>query len=347
MPEICPMKELTKHLEGGADLSKAQVKEATTALLDESIKNPVKADFLEALSKKGETPEEISAFVQEFLKLAVVPELKYVRKPIIDVCGTGGDKLGMFNVSTASVFVLAAGGCAVVKHGNRAVTSKSGSADVLEALGINIEMGPEDFSACVKSVGAGFMFAPNYHPAFAAVVGVRKLLAKRGSTSIFNILGPLLNPMKPKYQLVGVANPDIGPAYAEILKLLGRERAWVCHGISERQLHRMDEFCAVGNTIVWPTDKSKFEVDASVLGIRGGTTADLKGGTAKQNAQIIVDILSNEDTGPKCDMVALNASAGFVVSGVATDIRNGLEIAREILQDGRALKVLESWKEFG
>ena len=340
------MKELTKHLEGSADLSDAQVKEATEALLDETIKNPEKADFLEALSKKGESPEEIAAFVKEFLKLAVLPELKYMRKPVIDVCGTGGDKLGMFNVSTAAVFVLAAGGCAVVKHGNRAVTSKCGGADVLEALGINIEMGPEDFSQCVKAVGAGFLFAPNYHPAFAAVVPVRKLLAKRGSHSIFNLLGPLLNPMKPKYQLVGISDPRIGPAYAEILKLLGRERAWVCHGISERQHHHMDEFCAVGSTIVWPTDKGKFEVDASVLGIRGGTTEDLKGGTAKQNAKIIEDILSGEDQGPKRDMVALNASAGLVVAGVATDIRNGLEIARELLSEGNALKVLQAWREF-
>lgn len=340
------MKELTKHLEGGADLSADQVKEATTALLDESIKNPVKADFLEALTKKGETAEEIAAFVQEFLAHAVIPTLKYVRKPMIDVCGTGGDKLGMFNVSTAAIFVLAAGGCAVVKHGNRAVTSKCGGADALEALGINIEMGPDDFSQCVKTVGAGFMFAPNYHPAFAAVVPVRKLLAKRGSHSIFNLLGPLLNPIQPKFQLVGINDPKIGQSYSEILKLLGRERAWVCHGISEVNQHGMDEFCAVGSTMVWPTDKSKFEVDASVLGIRGGHVEDLKGGTAKQNAKMIEEILNGTDQGPKRDMVALNASAGFVVSGVATDIRNGLEIARESLNDGSALKVLETWREF-
>ncbi|MDF1814474.1 MAG: anthranilate phosphoribosyltransferase, partial [Verrucomicrobiales bacterium] len=254
--------------------------------------------------------------------------------------------LGMFNVSTSVVFVLAAGGCAVVKHGNRAITSKCGGADVLEALGINIEMGPDDLVQCIKSVGAGFLFAPNYHPAFAAVAPVRKLLAKRGSHSIFNFLGPLLNPMKPKFQLVGINNPKMGPAYAEILKKLGRERAWVCHGISERKHLGMDEFCSVGSTVVWPTDKSKFEVDASVLGIRGGTTKDLAGGTAKQNAKIIEEILSGQDQGPKMDMVALNASAGFVVSGIATDIRNGLEIAREILADGSAMKVLEDWREF-
>ncbi len=340
------MKELTKYLQEGAELSGEQVQEAATALLDESIKNAAKADFLETLSQKGETPGEIAAFVQEFLKHAVVPELKYIRKPIIDVCGTGGDQLGMFNVSTASVFVLAAGGCAVVKHGNRAITSKCGGADVLEALGINIEMGPSDLVACVKSVGAGFMYAPNYHPAFAAVAPVRKLLAKRGIHSIFNLLGPLLNPVKPKFQLVGINNPKLGPDYAKILTLLGRERAWVCHGISEKDRLGMDEFCAVGSTMVWPTGKSKFEVDASVLGIRGGTTEDLKGGNARQNAKIIQDILSGEDQGPKRDMVALNASAGLVVAGVATDIRNGLEIAREILNDGRALKVLENWKSF-
>lgn len=340
------MKDLIKHLESGNSLNEEQIKESTEALLDESIKNPVKADFLEALSKKGETPEEIAAFVTEFLGRAVKPELKYVRKPTIDVCGTGGDKLGMFNVSTASIFVLAAGGCAVVKHGNRAVTSKAGGADALEALGINIEMGPEDFASCVKKVGVGFLFAPNYHPAFAAVVPVRKLLAKRGSHSIFNLLGPLLNPVNPKFQLVGICEPKIGPNYAEILKLLGRKRAWVCHGISEHNQHAMDEFCSVGSTKVWPTDKGPFEVDASVLGIRGGTTEDLKGGTAKQNAKIIEDILTGEDMGHKRDMVALNASAAFVVAGIATDIRNGLEIARELLAEGKALKVLRDWQEF-
>ncbi len=348
------MKALTKHLEAGNNLDEAQIKEATEALLDESIKNPVKADFLEVLTAKRETPDEIAGFVNEFLEHAVKPDLKYVRKPVIDVCGTGGDGLGMFNVSTAAVFVLAAGGCAVVKHGNRAVTSKCGSADVLEALGINIDLGPDDLAACIKSVGAGFMFAPNYHPAFKAVVPVRKLLAKRGSRSIFNLIGPLLNPLKPKYQLVGISDPNYGPAYAKILKLLGREKAWACHGISENKGHGMDEFCSVGSTKVWSTDEDKFnpgrlmkiEVDASVLGIRGGKTDDLKGGTAKQNAQIIEAILNCEDTGPKRDMVALNASAAFVVAGIATDIRNGLEIARELLDEKKPLKVLEEWRQF-
>jgi anthranilate phosphoribosyltransferase len=340
------MKELIKYLQEGTELSGNQVQEAATDLLDESIKISTKADFLEALSKKGETPAEIAAFVEEFLKHAVVPELKYVRKPIIDVCGTGGDQLGMFNVSTASVFVLAAAGCAVVKHGNRAITSKCGGADVLEALDINIEMPPAELVECIKSVGAGFLYAPNYHTAFAAVAPVRKLLAKRGSHSIFNLLGPLLNPVKPKFQLVGINNPKLGADYAKILALLGRERAWVCHGISEKDHLGMDEFCAVGSTMVWPTGKSKFEVDASVLGIRGGTIADLKGGTAKQNAKIIQEILSGADLGPKRDMVALNASAGLVVAGVATDIRNGLEIAREVLSNGKAMTVLDEWKSF-
>ncbi len=340
------MKELTKQLEAGRDLSKEQVGESIALLLDESVKNPTKADFLEALSKKGETPEEIAAFVLEFLDRAVEPGLKYVRKPTIDICGTGGDKLNMFNVSTTTAFVLAAGGVAVVKHGNRAITSKCGGADVLEALGIDIEMSPEDFCRCVKTVGAGFLFAPRYHPAFAAVAATRKLLAKRGSRSIFNLLGPLLNPVRPKFQLVGVYDAAIGPIYVEILKILGRERAWVCHGVSEQDKKRMDEFCSVGSTMVWPTDRAKFEVDASVLGIRGGTVEDLRGGTAKQNAKIIEAILTGEDQGPRREMVALNASAGFVVAGIATDIRNGLEISRDILDDGRALQVLRDWQAF-
>lgn len=340
------MKELTKQLESGGDLSEDQVKQAVEELLDESITNPVKADFLEALSRKGETPAEIVAFVQAFLSRAVKPELGDIQKPVIDVCGTGGDGAGLFNVSSAVVFVLAAGGCAVAKHGNRAVTSKSGSADVLEALDINIEMDSESAGACLREVGAAFLFAPEYHPAFREVAPVRKILARRGSRSIFNLMGPLINPLCPSYQLVGIFDPSLGAAYAEILKLLGRKKAWVCHGVCEQSKQGMDEFCSVGSTRVWTTDKGKLEVDASVLGIRGGTVEDLKGGTARQNAKIIIDILEGVDKGPKRDMVVLNAAAALVIAGIATDIRNGLEISRQKLDSGEAREVLERWREW-
>ena len=212
-----------------------QITEATRAILDESVSKEAKADFLVALAEKGETPAEITGFVLEFLDRALVPpfDREAVGKPLLDVCGTGGDKLDLFNVSTTSVFLLAAAGIAMVKHGNRGITSKSGGADVLEALGIRIDLPPEDFCRCVESVGAGFLLAPQYHPAFGAIAPVRKILAERGQATIFNRLGPLLNPVQPDFQLIGIFDESAGPAFAEILGRLGRKEAWAVHGKTE------------------------------------------------------------------------------------------------------------------
>ena len=217
------MELLTSHLQSGNDLDASQIAEATEGLLSEEIADEEKADFLRALAQKGETPTEIATFVSEFLERAVDPGLDKAALdgPTLDVCGTGGDKLDLFNVSTASVFVLAACGVKVVKHGNKGITSKSGSSDVLEALGVPINLTPDRFCECVREVGAGFMFAPLYHPAFKAVVGVRGILAKEGQRTIFNILGPLLNPVRPDYQVIGVFDENLVPVFAKILEKLG------------------------------------------------------------------------------------------------------------------------------
>ncbi|MEM9018680.1 MAG: anthranilate phosphoribosyltransferase, partial [Verrucomicrobiota bacterium] len=200
------MLQLTEKLKAGEALSPADINLATTDLISEDVDSNGKADFLTAFAEKGESAEEIASFAREFIDLAVKPDLDSASlgKPIIDVCGTGGDKLDLFNVSTTSVFLLAAAGVAVVKHGNRGITSKSGGADALEALGIRIDLPSEQFGECVASVGAGFLFAPMYHPAFKAVVPVRKALAEKGQRTVFNLLGPLLNPVDPDYQLIGI-----------------------------------------------------------------------------------------------------------------------------------------------
>src|SRR3954471_7516440 len=193
------MHELEQQLQAGQHLSAAQVREAAAFLLDPSPEPARKAAFLRALSQKGETPGEIAGFVREFLQHAIIPPLDFskLNGPVLDVVGTGGDRLNLFNISTTAMFILAAGGVCIVKHGNRGITGKSGGADVLEALGAKIELGPDDLARCIHETGIGFVFAPKYHPAFKAVTEARKLLAADGHRSIFNLLGPLLNPARP------------------------------------------------------------------------------------------------------------------------------------------------------
>ncbi len=323
---------------------------AAAALLDESVAHEEKAAFLSALSDRGETPGEIAAFAEAFLERAVSPQVDraLIGKPLIDVCGTGGDRLGLFNVSTGAVFVLAACGAAVVKHGNRGITSPSGGADVLEALGIRIDLPPGDFGRCLAEVGAGFLFAPLYHPAFKAVAPVRKQLGEQGRRTIFNLLGPLLNPARPEYQLIGVFDPEIGPAFARILPMLGRESAWVVHGRTEDG-QGMDEISTLGLTRVWktgPADPIEVAIEPGEFGFAAAKTSDLVGGDAATNAAILTAILEGTDAGPRRDLVVLNAAAGLVVAGLAADLADGIARAGEALASGAALAVLTRWRNF-
>ena len=344
------MQDLTDHLKKGQELTADQIVRAADALLDDSLPAGEKADFLCALSDKGESPAEIAAFATAFLERAVTPTLDRERigKPLLDVCGTGGDKLNLFNISTTSVFVLAACGVAVVKHGNRGITSKSGGADALEALGIRIDLPPEDFGRCVEEVGAGFLFAPLYHPAFKAIAPVRKQLAEAGRRSIFNLLGPLLNPAKPDYQLIGVFDPAVGSAFAEILSRLGRKVAWAVHGTTETGAG-MDEISNLGPSTVWAAngpDRLKSTIEPSSLGLAPATVTYLEGGDAITNAAILTGILDGSVTGPKRDLVTLNAAAGLVITGIADDLSDGLHLANEAIASGAARAVLERWRNF-
>lgn len=344
------MQDLTDHLKKGQELTADQIVRAADTLLDDSLPAGEKADFLCALSDKGESPAEIAAFATAFLERAVTPTLDRERigKPLLDVCGTGGDKLNLFNISTTSVFVLAACGVAVVKHGNRGITSKSGGADALEALGIRIDLPPEDFGRCVEEVGAGFLFAPLYHPAFKAIAPVRKQLAEAGRRSIFNLLGPLLNPAKPDYQLIGVFDPAVGSAFAEIISRLGRKVAWAVHGTTETGAG-MDEISNLGPSTVWAAngpDRLKSTIEPSSLGLAPATVTDLEGGDAITNAAILTGILDGSVTGPKRDLVTLNAAAGLVITGIADDLSDGLHLANEAIASGAARAVLERWRNF-
>ncbi len=339
------MDALIQHLEHKQELSPREVEVAANLLLDPAAPDAKKERLLEALARKGETPGEIAGFVEAFLDQAVDPHLGLLQLdgPLLDVCGTGGDQLDLFNVSTTAMFIAAAGGATLVKHGNRGITSKSGGADVLEALGVRIDGSTDQFRQCIEQAGIGFMFAPMYHPAFKAVVNVRKSLAARGVKTIFNLIGPLLNPARPQCQLVGVFNSDLCSAFAEILQRLGRESAWVAHGMTADG-RSVDEISLMGPTRICKAgsmqDLEDEEIHPNDFGIEVATVEELQGGDAKANAIILESILSGKETGPKCDMVLLNAGAALACAGLADHMGDGIETARELIANGAALERL-------
>lgn len=338
---------LSETLSAGQALDASDVQAMATLLLDPAADPTVKAGLLRALSAKGETAEEIAGFVRAFLTHAIRPplDLTTLDRPAIDVCGTGGDQLNLFNVSTTSMFILAACGLAVVKHGNRGITSKSGGADVLEALGIRIDLPPAAFAECVKRHGTGFMLAPQYHPAFAAVAPVRKLLAAEGTRTIFNIIGPLLNPLSPPWQLAGVFDPALPPTYAGILRSLGRTRAWSVHGTTADG-RGMDEISTLGPTrivIAEPAGLSEFTLDPPAP---PANLADLQGGDAPHNAAILTAILDGGDRGPKRHLVLANAAAALRITEAAPSWEAAQALAAEAIDSGKALAVLRGLQRF-
>lgn len=344
------MDALIHNLKQGQDLSDREIDVAAALLLDANADNGKKADLLRALSAKGETPAEIAGFVQAFLAHAVDPGIGGLDLggPTLDVCGTGGDKLDLFNVSTTAMFVAAAAGAVVVKHGNRGITSKCGGADVLEALGIRIDLPPDGFRRCLEKAGVGFLFAPNYHPAFKAVVEVRKALAAEGVRSIFNLIGPLLNPARPECQLVGVFNRELAHSFAEILQRLGRDSAWVVHGTTGDG-RSVDEVSLMGSTRICKAgayqDIEDEEVRPRDFGLCHAEVSELQGGDAQTNAAILEAILSGKETGPKRDMVLMNAGAAIACCGLADDMGAGIELAGTLIDDGSASERLRLLQE--
>jgi anthranilate phosphoribosyltransferase len=334
--------QLTNRAEEGHHLTLSEIQSACDLLLDEGQSTEVRAGFLEALHKRGESPEEIAHFVEVLLERAV--KLPFSGAGCIDVCGTGGDRAGFFNISTASMFVVAGAGAKVIKHGNRGITSKSGGADVLEALGVRVDLTPEATASALEDAGCCFLFAPACHPAFHSVVPVRKLLAARNSASIFNIIGPLLNPARPEFQLAGVFNPDLVKTYAGVFKNLGRTRAWAVHGTGPDGL-RIDEVSPLGKTLVMALEKgslSELEIHPQDIGIAAMAPEALLGGDAAQNAKILLSIFDGSDLGPKRQAVQINAAAALVVAGHATDLQDGWNLAEASLNEGRAMASLRA-----
>ncbi len=342
------MNKLIEQLRAGVDLQLDQVREAAVLLADRAVPETEKADFLVALKEKGESGEELGYFARSFLELAIRPNLNLGNKPTLDIVGTGGDRLQLINVSTTCVFVLAAAGVVVLKHGNRAITSKAGAADVIENLGIPIDSPPERTGDCIDQTGLGFFFAPLYHPAFRAIAPVRRRLAEQGIATVFNLLGPLLNPASPDYQLTGVYSPSILAKYSVALREVGRTRAWVLHGQVPGG-SGMDEVSLLDTTEVHEVrgrSLTQFSLSPDEFALRKPSIEELRGGDAKQNARLLTDILANRDRSAKRDLIVLNSAAALVVTGKADGMESGIQMANELLDSGLALEKLRAIQRF-
>lgn len=341
---------LTKELTGGKDLTEDQIAHAVAALTGERETAEAKADFLIALARKGETSEEIGAFARALRDMAVAPPLDAAvqSQVILDVCGTGGDRLNTFNISTTVALVMAAAGVYVAKHGNRAVTSQAGSADVLEALGIKIDLTPEQAAASLRDHHFAFFFAPNFHPAFKQIGPARKLCGERGERTIFNFLGPLLNPVRPNAQLVGVPRRQLCLPIAVVLQRLGVKRGMVACGAAGEKKY-LDELSILGTTYyAWFSGAQSslrtlrpgsFPIQPAT---RSATLADLAGADRHANAEIIRKVLTGKDRGPRRDAVLINCAAAMVVAGKSgRSWVNGWAQAEKIIQSGKAAEKLE------
>lgn len=318
------------------------------ALIDEAVPASDKADFLTALARKGETTEEIGAFARELRARSVQPPLdeETRAREILDVCGTGGDRLNTFNISTTVAILVAAAKVTVAKHGNRAITSQAGSADVLAALGIRVDLTPAEAAGWLRERHFAFFFAPAYHPAFKHIAPARKLCAERGQRTIFNFLGPLLNPARPSAQLVGVARPGLCEPVARVLQSLGARRAMVVSGRVEVAAgaaegpRYLDELSTLGpNTIAEFYQDRGFavaEVTPADFPLQPVVLEDLAGAGPAVNAEITRRILRGEERGPKRDAVLLNAAAGLFVAGRTRTMADGWDLAGELIDSGLA-----------
>ncbi|MFH1849598.1 MAG: anthranilate phosphoribosyltransferase [archaeon] len=330
------IKEAIAKLVDSDDLSMQDAGDVMNQIMGGSATDAQIAAFLVALRLKGETIDEITACARVMREKAakISPA-----GPLLDVVGTGGDSSGTFNISTASAFVAAGCGIGVAKHGNKGVSSKSGSADVLSALGVNIGLEPGQVEACINEVGIGFMFAPKFHPAMRYAIGPRKEV---GIRTIFNILGPLTNPAGAEYELMGVFDEKLIRPLAEVLGKLGCRHALVVHGSG------MDEVALAPTAVAEYRDGQvkAYTITAEDLGLRAAPLTDLRGGTPEENAETILGILKGEINGPKRDIVLANSGAALVAAEKAHDFRGGVAMAAKSIDDGLALEKLEKLKEF-
>lgn len=324
-----PIRDHIAHLVRGKDLAQDQAAEAMEEIMT-GIATPAQiAAFLTALHLKGETEAEIAGMAQVMRDKAThVP----FNGPLLDTCGTGGDASGTFNISTTAAFVAAGSGVTVAKHGNRAMSSTCGSADVLEGLGVKIELDADNVARCLHEAGIGFMFAPKFHPAMRYAGPVRREI---GIRTAFNILGPLTNPAHARHQVLGVADASIAEKLAHALVRLDTIHTLVVHGHGG-----LDELALSGTNIIFDVRSGqapqRHEIAAADIGLPPATRNDVRGGNIAQNVAAVHAILSGEEQGARRDIVLLNAAAALVAADQAADLREGLNLARASLQSGQA-----------
>ena len=330
------IRETIQKVVDGENLTERETVDTMNEIMSGEATPAQVASFITALRIKGETIEEITGAARVMREKSTKIHTKHPFA--VDTCGTGGDGSHSFNISTTAAFVVAGTEIPVAKHGNRAASSQSGSADVLKALGVNIEIGPEQVGACIDDVGIGFLFAVALHGAMRYAIGPRQEI---GIRTIFNALGPLTNPAGAQAQVLGVYAPTLTEPLANVLKNLDSQRAFVVHGGDG-----LDEITTTTTTQVSELvdgGVNTYTLDPTELGIPMAQSSDLKGGTPEENAEMTLSILKG-DTGPKRDIVLLNAAAAIVAGGKAADIAAGLAVAAESIDSGRALEKLEGLK---
>jgi anthranilate phosphoribosyltransferase len=345
------MSELSTHtsaLAAGRDLSAAEVESAVGALASAESAEADKEAFLLALTKKGESPLEIAAFAKAFRARAINPGVEAWAGRAIDIVGTGGDHAGGFNISSLVTLVLASAGVVVMKHGNRGVTSKCGSADLLAGLGVNLEATPEKIRGALEQLGYVFFFAPAWHPAFKAIAPTRKALAARGHRTIFNILGPLINPGRPARALLGVATAPMVAKLAAALETLGTEAGLVAHGIIDADRGIDEMTTATVNRVqgVGRLREISGEWSASTFELRPSPFVHLQGGDVAANLALTETVLSGRGPAGLVDTIVLNSAAGLWISGRVDSIQAGLAPARDLLLGGAVARKIAATREF-
>jgi anthranilate phosphoribosyltransferase len=345
------LQELTARIQAGANLASDEARSAALLMTEAEVSALDKKEFLLALSQKGETPIEVAAFAATFRALAINPGVEAWADRAIDVCGTGGDGSGTFNISTAVSFIVAAAGVPVFKHGNRSITSNCGSADLMEALGIQLEVSHEVLQASLQELNFCFFFAPAFHPAFKEVMPIRQALAAQGSRTLFNLLGPLINPGRPAYQLLGVYASQWVQPLAHVLGSLGLQAGWVAHGSPESGA-ALDELSCAGSNL-----RSGFgllaaeqgELPLAAAGLPVCALADLKGSDVAGNRQLMLALLSGSGAEVSVGLrnsVLLNAGAALYIVGRVGSLQAGVAEARRILDSGTVAQWLERVQAF-
>jgi len=345
---ISDLSALTGHLDEKLDLTFEQAEAAARLLASETVDPLAKEAFLKALAAKGETGTEIAAFAKTFRGLSRDPKVEKWAARAVDVCGTGGDKMGSFNISTAVMFILAAGGIPVFKHGNRSITSQCGSADLLAALGIPMEAEDSLLHKSLDELNFAFFFAPQFHPAFKTIMPVRRALAKQGQRSVFNILGPLINPGRPAFQLLGVYSQAWMEVLATALDSMKLRNGYIVHcRLNENS--GFDELSCVGvNHLVGfgESRDRKEEWEAKRFGLPEADISELAGGDAEENLALFYRVIDGTAPTGLINSIVLNAAVAFATIGETASVEEGIERARDLLSSGEVKKHVARTSDF-